>query len=64
MESFSRLFADNTLIAKEITTQEDGGKLQDDLNIVEEWKKTWGMEFNVVKCHVLTEMNKRYILCN
>ena len=44
-ESFSGIFADDTLIAKEIINMEDGDKLQNDLSRVQEWAELLGEEF-------------------
>ncbi|CAB4022732.1 excitatory amino acid transporter 1-like [Paramuricea clavata] len=47
------LFADNSKCFRLILGQEDGIRLQDDLNNVLDWAHTWGMEFNYAKCKVL-----------
>ena len=47
-----RLFADDTLLYREIKNKEDTSKLQQDLNTLEKWSKTWQMRFNPKKCVV------------
>ena len=54
LSSFVRLFADDCLLYREIKTKEDQMLLQNDLDKLTEWSKTWGMEFNVKKCNVLS----------
>ena len=63
-KSFSGLFCDDTLIAKEIITAKDAEELQNDLNSVLNWTKIWGMKFNTVKCVKMTISNKKKILNN
>lgn len=48
------LFADDTKIAKAVSTAEDALHLQDDLNRLLQWSRDWLLEFNLKKCHVLT----------
>ena len=45
-ESFIGLFADNTLIAREIMNEEDAIILQEDLSKLQIWTEHWGMYFN------------------
>ena len=56
--SFTGVFCDDTLLAKEILSQNDAIDLQNDLDKVHEWTKIWGMSFNVVKCVQMTVSNK------
>ena len=58
-ESFTGVFCDDTLIAKEIKNQDDAKDLQKDLDKVYEWTQIWGMKFNTVKCVHMTVSNKR-----
>ena len=47
------LFAEDTAVYLTVQEQEDADILQDDINILQEWEKTWTMEFNPSKCQVL-----------
>ena len=61
-DSFSGLFCDDTLVAKEILSTTDSETLQTDLNKVFEWTQKWGMSFNTVKCTVMTVSNNKKTL--
>ncbi len=54
-----RLFADDCLLYKTISNQDDADRLQDDLDKVQEWTDTWQMEFNAKKCYLLSMHSKR-----
>ena len=56
-KSFTGLFCDDTLIAKEIHNNNDTAELQKDLEKVEEWANIWGMQFNTLKSEVMTITN-------
>ena len=58
-KSFTGVFCDDTLLAKEIKQQSDATELQKDLDNVLEWTKLWGMQFNTVKCVFITITNNR-----
>ena len=58
-DSFIGIFADDTLIAREIKNNDDGNKLQKDLRSLENWTKMWGMHFNAGKCELLRVTRKR-----
>ena len=58
-DSFIGIFADDTLIAREIKTPDDASKLQKDLKYLENWTKIWGMQFNAGKCELLRVTRKR-----
>ena len=60
-ESFSGLFCDDTLLAKEIKNENDCTVLQSDLDKVNEWTQLWGMCFNTVKCVVMSVTNKKEV---
>ena len=47
------LFAVDTAIYLTVNSNEDVNTLQADLDTLEEWERTWGMEFNPSKCQVL-----------
>ena len=48
-----RLFADDTAVYLTVTSSEDANTLQADLDTLQEWERTWDMEFNPSKCQVL-----------
>ena len=48
-----RLFADDCLLYKTITSMEDTLVLQRDLDSLKEWGSRWGMRFNVSKCNIM-----------
>ena len=54
-----RLFADDSIVYREITTQNDYLALQKDLECLSSWSSTWLMHFNIAKCSILTITNKR-----
>ena len=49
-----RLFADDCLLYRVINSQADTDALQHDLDLLQQWEKTWDMEFAADKCKVLT----------
>ena len=46
-------FADDTKVAQVLNGPEDAEELQRTLDSLCEWARTWGMAFNVEKCHVM-----------
>ena len=48
-----KLFADDCLLFRPITTLEDAQVLQDDLDLLMKWSKDWQMTFNPTKCYTL-----------
>ena len=48
-----RLFADDTAVYLTVTSKKDSQTLQQDLQTLEQWEKTWEMHFNPSKCHVM-----------
>ena len=48
------LFADDTKLFRTIRNPQDRLTLQDDVDAMMEWSKTWLMEFNKEKCQVLS----------
>jgi hypothetical protein len=52
--SKTRLFADDCILYRNITNQQDCTILQNDLNCLANWEKTWGMQFHPEKCNSLT----------
>ena len=59
LESFTGIYCDDTLLAKEISNINEAQQLQKDLDQVFEWSKLWGMKFNAEKCIQMTVTNKR-----
>ena len=59
IKSDIRLFADDSILYREIHNVEDHQILQEDINTLAEWATTWLMEFNVKKCAILTISRKR-----
>ena len=51
-------FADDTKLYTEVTKEEGGEQLQEDLDKCTEWAKQWMTEFSVGKCKVLCRKNK------
>ena len=54
-----RLFADDCLLYRSITTEQDSRVLQKDLNSLVEWSSKWQMSFNTRKCKTLRVTTKR-----
>ena len=48
-----RLFADDIMVYKEITTVRDAKQLQEDLESLQLWEGTWLLKFSIPKCNVL-----------
>ena len=64
-----RLFADDSLVYREITCPDDQIILQKDLLSLEHWAEKWGMRFNASKCQIMhisrgKAQTKMYTLCN
>ena len=59
LTSTVRLFADDSVIYRDIKNITDVEKLQKDLETVFTWAKTWQMKFNASKCQHLTITRKR-----
>ena len=54
IQSEGLLFADDTKIFNQIKSREDALNLQNDINLLERWSRTWLLKFHPQKCHVLT----------
>ena len=52
--SKTKLFADDSMLLKEIKTDQDQIKLQEDLRALESWEEQWQMNFNPSKCNSMT----------
>ena len=59
LNSNIKLFADDTIIYRQITTAEDHDILQSDLVKLVNWSTRWQMEFNYTKCYYMQITNKR-----
>ena len=62
--STPRMFADDCLLYREVNSRQDALMLQEDLNKLQKWEKTWLMEFAEEKCSVIrvTKKNQRNII--
>ena len=47
------LFADDSAVYLAVQGPDNSEKLQNDLNLLQEWEEKWDMEFNPSKCQVL-----------
>ena len=57
--SKARLFADDCLLYRKISKEEDTTHLQQVLDSLQHWEDNWLMSFNPEKCEVLRVTNKR-----
>ena len=57
--SKARLFADDCLLYRTISSEQDAVQLQEDLDTLQQWEDKWLMQFNPEKCEVLRITNKR-----
>jgi hypothetical protein len=70
LKSEIRLFADDSILYRPITSQEDHQILQNDLHKLQQWAEVWKMSFNVKKCAIMSCTRKKnpsifnYILKN
>ena len=53
INSTIRLFADDSVVYRQINSPDDHRILQEDLQKLVEWSKTWKMEFNVDKYAIM-----------
>ena len=53
ISSSVRLFADDCVLYRNISSYADCLQLQEDLSKLQHWEKTWLMKFNVSKCQVM-----------
>ena len=59
ISSTSRLFADDTIVYRQVKCDEDRQALQQDLVALEAWEAKWGMSFNPSKCSVIHISRKK-----
>ena len=62
LTSKARLFADDCLIYRSISSITDAEDLQADLNSLHQWSSKWQMKFNVDKCHTMRITLRRNII--
>ena len=58
IQSNIRLFADDSIVYREIRSPADHQILQMDIQMLTDWSKKWQMNFNTSKCHLLTITHK------
>lgn len=57
--SYVRLFADDLILYRYITSSNDCDILQEDINSLCNWEKTWQMKFNITKCFIMHVTHKK-----
>ena len=58
-DSTIRLFADDAVVYREISSPSDHACLQYDPRNLQSWPKTWQKQFNIAKCQLLSISNKK-----
>ena len=58
IKSHCRLFADDSIVYKEIIDMRDCASLQEDLDRLHKWETDWGMSFNPSKCNTMSISRK------
>ena len=58
IQSNIRLFADDSIVYREIRSPADHHILQTDIQKLTDWSNKWQMNFNTSKCHLLTITHK------
>ena len=53
ISSTIRLFADDCIMYRTVTTREEASSLQYDLDKIYDWCTTWQMQLNIDKCAIL-----------
>ena len=56
--SSCRLFADDTIVYKEISSPVNSAALQQDLEALQRWEERWVMSFNPSKCNTINITRK------
>ena len=59
IDSELRLFADDCVYYRKIKDTEDTVKLQEDIDRLGCWARSWGMRFQPVKCNIMQITRKR-----
>lgn len=59
INSKCRLFADDTIVYREISCPADANLLQQDLDALQHWERKWGMSFNPSKCNTINITRKK-----
>ena len=59
VNSTVRIFADDTVIYREISAEEDHHTLQADLDTLVQWEREFSMEFHPKKCNILRVSRSR-----
>ena len=59
IRSEMRLFADDCILYRTISSDADTVILQEDINKLHSWSLTWQMKFNCSKCHILSISRRR-----
>ena len=59
VHSKMRLFADDSIVHREILTPQDHISLNNDVDTLHQWATMWQMDFNVTKCVVLSITTKK-----
>ena len=59
IQSKMKLFADDSIVYREILSVDDHYILQRDLDLLADWSSKWLMHFNIKKCAVLSITRKR-----
>ena len=54
IKSNIRLFADDCILYRMISSEEDSKILQRDINLLSQWTTKWQMQLNIKKCHLLS----------
>ena len=60
VDSQVRLFADDAVIYRKISSEDDNKKLQKDLDSLVTWENTWQMAFHPAKCKVMHITRQRH----
>ena len=55
-----RLFADDSIIYRNVNSDSDAELLQKDLDALHKWETDWGMSFNPSTCHILQVSRKKH----